>query len=276
MDERQEVAGRFFVARRDSTIMLDAVDKAFNLVAAAVLFPQQSPGNGASRPGGNDGRAAAGLDFRDELVTVVPLVGDQVVRLVVGQQPGSLGHVVGLSRREDQFDRPPRRFHGDVQLGAEPAARSPEGLVLAPFFLAPAACWWARMTVESSISDSRSGSCQTCRSRAQTPRSDQRLKRWKTEFHFPNRSGRSRQGVPVLAIHRTALMKPRLSAAVRPGSPGFPGRRSLIFSHCSSEISCRRTAVFLHERPPRSIPGPHHGGRIGWGRGISEINVNRT
>jgi hypothetical protein len=149
-------------------------------------------------------------------------------------------------------------------------------LIVAPFFLAPAACWWARMTVESSIRHSRSGSCQTRNRRSHTPRLHQRLNRWKTEFHSPKRSGKSRHGAPVLAIHKTALMKPRLSSAVRPGSPGLPGSRSLILRHCLSEISCRRTAAFLRELTNRSVPGPGYAKKIGNGLGIAKINVNRT
>gem|GEM_PF-4447574 len=52
----------------------------------------------------------------------------------------------------------------------------------------------------------------------QTPLRAQRLKRWNAEFQFPNRSGKSRQGTPVLAIQKMALRKSRLSA-VTPGSP---------------------------------------------------------
>ena len=276
MDEPQEVSGGFFVAGGDSTKMFDAVDKAFDLVAAAVLSAQQASRDGASGPRRDHGGAAAVADLLDELVAVVPFVRDQVARFVIRQQPHRLSHIVRLSGRHGQFDRTPLGLNGQVQLGAESATRPTEGLVLAPFFLAPAACWWARMTVESSIRHSRSGSCQACKRRPHTPRLDQRLNRWKTEFHAPNRSGRSRHGAPVRAIHKTALMKPRLSSAVCPGSPGLPGTQSLILFHCSSETSCRRIAVFLREPPQRSIRGPCYARKIGEDIGIGKMNVNRT
>ena len=51
-------------------------------------------------------------------------------------------------------------------------------------------------------------------------------------------------------------MKWRLSVADRPGSPGLPGSKFLIFVHCSSEISCCRTALFLHKRTRRFLREP--------------------
>ncbi len=114
MNESQEVSSGFFVAGGDSTKMLDAVYEAFDLVAAAVLSAQQASRDCASRPRGDHRRAAAAFDLADERVAVVPFVRDQVMGIVFGQQAGSLGHVVGLSRREAQFDWTPRRFHGDV------------------------------------------------------------------------------------------------------------------------------------------------------------------
>lgn len=65
-----------------------------------------------------------------------PLSAIKLMGMVFGQQAGSLGHIVRLSRREAQFDWTPSRIHGD-----EFAARTAEGFVVAPFFLAPAACW---------------------------------------------------------------------------------------------------------------------------------------
>lgn len=254
--------------------MLDTIDKAFDSISAAVLPAQQASRDRASGPRWDHGRAAPFANLRDEVVAVVAFIRDQVAGIMVAQQTGSLGHVMVLSGRNDQFDRSPRCLDGDVQLGSESAARAAEGLVLAPFFLAPAACWWARMTVESSIRHSRSGSCQACKRRSHTPRLAHRLNRWNTEFHSPKRSGKSRHGAPVLAIHKTALIKQRLSSAVRPGSLGLPGRRFLILCHCWSEISCRRTAPFLHEPLRRSVPGSSYAQKIGAGNEISLMNVN--
>jgi len=88
------------------------------------------------------------------------------------------------------------------------------------------------------------GSFQTFRTLAHAPRMHQRLNRRKTEFHLPNRSGRSRQGAVVRANYRTAFVNRRLSSALL-------GNRSLILFQASSVISCRRFIGFL--------PGPNQG-----------------
>src|SRR5215470_18139459 len=88
------------------------------------------------------------------------------------------------------------RIDGDVNLCAQAAARSANGLFLSPPF-APAACWCARMMVASIITCSKSGSSpKTLKRLSQMPFFDQRLNRTKTLFQGPNGSGRSRQGAP--------------------------------------------------------------------------------
>src|SRR4051794_24594022 len=53
-------------------------------------------------------------------------------------------------------------------------------------------------------------------------------------FQFPNKGGRSRQGLPVRAIHSTASTNRRLFLPLRPGSPGLPRQRGSIFAHWAS------------------------------------------
>ena len=71
-----------------------------------------------------------------------------------------------------------------------------------PFFAAPAASWWARITVLSRMSRSKSRSFSFSKTCSKMPLADQRASRLQTELQFPKRSGRSRQGAPVLAIQR--------------------------------------------------------------------------
>ena len=70
--------------------------------------------------------------------------------------------------------------------------------------------------------------------------------RLKTVFQWPNVAGKSRQGLPVRAIHNTASIKRRLSAPLRPGSDGFPRQCGSIFAHWASVSTYR------------SIPGLKH------------------
>src|SRR5262249_54329776 len=88
-----------------------------------------------------------------------------------------------------------------------------------------------RMTLESKINHSRSGSRNSRKIRSQIPLRAHRSNRLHTEFQLPNRSGRSRHWAPVFAIQRTASTKRRLSPGlvavrgqeVRPARGQVPG-----------------------------------------------------
>ncbi len=73
------------------------------------------------------------------------------------------------------------------------------------FLGAPAACWWARTDVESTLtfqsrSLSASAAAWTCwRSLSQVPSADHSKCRLWTVFHGPKRSGSSRHCTPVLS-----------------------------------------------------------------------------
>src|SRR5271157_391123 len=82
---------------------------------------------------------------------------------------------------------------------------------------------------------SKSGSSDNAaKIRSNTPLSAHRRKRFHTEDHLPNASGRSRHGAPARIIHNTASTNRRLSAPDRPGSPSLPGKRGAIRSHWAS------------------------------------------
>jgi hypothetical protein len=102
------------------------------------------------------------------------------------------------------------------------------------------------MIVPSIITYSKSGSPDNAlKIKSKTPFCAQRRKRRKTEFQFPKADGRSRQGAPVRATHKTASTKSRLSVPLRPGSPSLPGRTGASRSHCASLKTLRSKAI-LH------------------------------
>jgi len=117
-----------------------------------------------------------------------------------------------------------------MNLGAQPAPRAPECL-RAVFFLAPAACWWARATVLSMSSAFKSTPVRTAAMiRCHTPFLSQREKRVYVACQLPNAGSKSRHGLPVRAIHSTASINRRLSFAVTPQSVALPGSTFLIRS----------------------------------------------
>lgn len=105
-----------------------------------------------------------------------------------------------------------------VVLRPEPAARSAKQLIPTLFML-PAACTWARMIVESNITHSKSGACRAAKTVCYTPFFAQGLNCWKTLFHGPKRSGRSRHDAPVRVIYSTVSQNKRLVFAAPPGNP---------------------------------------------------------
>ena len=114
MDEGQEIPCCFVITCGDASEMLEAIDKAFHQVPAAILASQQASGYGASGPRGDHGSTAAEPNFSEQGVAVIALVRDQVARPVVGQQTGSLRYIMILSGRNHQLHRPAGRFDGDV------------------------------------------------------------------------------------------------------------------------------------------------------------------
>src|SRR5882757_535292 len=220
MNKSKEVASRLLVPRRDPPTLLDQVDEPLDLlpllVQMLVILTRDFPI--LLR---RDHRLSL-LPLRrfHDRITVLRLIEDVGTCLVCLDQRFGLGDVGLLTRRQDELDRVAQGIDGDVDLGGKAPTRSAQRLILIyPFFSAPAACWCARTTVLSRISHSRSGSWSVSKTRCHTPLVAQRSNRFQTEFQGPNRSGRSRQGAPVLAIQRTALTKRRLSLAVTPGSP---------------------------------------------------------
>src|SRR6266446_162244 len=252
VNEPQEVAGRLLVPGRNTPVLLDPIDEPLRKVAffikILVILSLENPillrRDHRLRP--------AHFDRQNKIISVIPFICNHRFGIMTFDQRLTLVDIGLLPPGQDELDGVSQPVDGDVQLGPEPAPRAPQRLVGAPFFTAPAACWWARITVLSRISHSRSGSFNSSKIRSQTPLEDQRSNRLQTEFQFPKRSGRSRQGAPVLAIQRTALTKRRLSEAVTPGSSTWPGRKSLMRSQCSSAISWRRMVECSVGAKPRN------------------------
>ncbi len=186
---------------------------------------------------------------------VVPFVCDHGRERQAVDQRFRLRHIGRLTRRQDQPDRQSQPVHCGVDLGAEPASAAAQLLIglasgAVRFFLAPAAQGWARITVESRISHSTSGSCNTSNTAIQTPFRVQRSNRLQMEFPLPKRSGKSRHGAPVRAIHSTASKNRRLPLLTRLGSPARTGKRDSIRTQSASEIAWRHSMESLpcHER----------------------------
>jgi hypothetical protein len=84
-----------------------------------------------------------GADLRDrgtKAIRIEAHVGEQVFEGKAADQAFSLANVVDLACGQDEADGIAEGVDADVDLGAQPAARTPDRLIFAPPFLAPAAC----------------------------------------------------------------------------------------------------------------------------------------
>jgi hypothetical protein len=170
-------------------------------------------------------------DGLTERLGIIAFVTEDMMGWQIGDQGFGLGDVTDLPRREDEPQGVAQSIDDCVDLGGQPAPRAADRASFRPPFL-PAACWCARTIVESIMMYSKSGSSAiAANNRSQTPSLDHREKRTKTLFQLPKLSGRSRQGTPVLASQSIASTNKRLSAPVRPGSLGLPGKCGRIRSH---------------------------------------------
>ena len=156
--------------------MLELAKVAFDDVALAVESWIDGALDLAVALGRDVGVAAAGADEIDNGLGVVAAVGDQrpgwrepvdqrLDRRLVGCLPG----------RERDPQRQPVLVDQCVDLGAQSATRTADGVILAPF-LPPAACWWARM-IELSIRcmDAGDPADSASNTRTHTPAFAQRL-----------------------------------------------------------------------------------------------------
>ena len=168
------------------------------------------------------------------MICIIGLVRPHSIGLEFFNQRLCMRNVANLPTTEQIAQWIAQRIDCSMDFGTQPAPGASKRLI-ACFFWAPAACWWALTTVLSIMSASKSRSTpNTLMMASQRPRLHHRLKRVYVVCQFPNSAGRSRQGAPVRAIHRTASINRRLSAAVTPLSLALPGSIASILAHFSS------------------------------------------
>src|SRR5260370_15519282 len=170
----------------------------------------------------NHNLGAALVEVGDDVVAVEGLVGDQRAELDALDQRRHADGIEALSRQQHESDEIAQSVGEGQDFGRHAPLGAADGLALSPPF-APCPCRWTLTMVASTMAYSMSGSSETTsKSRLKTSAFTQSRKRTKTEFHLPNQGGRSRQGLPVRATHKTPSTNNRLSCPLRPGSVTFP------------------------------------------------------
>src|SRR5216683_4542056 len=202
----------------------------------------------------NHDLGAALVEVGDDVVAVEGLVGDQRAELDALDQRRHADGIEALPRQQHESDEIAQSVGEGQDFGRHAPLGTADGLAPSPPF-APCPCRWTLTMVASTMAYSMSGWSETASKRClKTSPLTQSRYRLKTVFHGPNKGGRSRQGLPVRAIHNTASTNRRLSSPLRPGSDFLPRQWGSIFAHWASLSTYR------------SIPSlrPHVPGRSEW------------
>ena len=132
-----------------------------HLVAFSVDRPVERPRGSLVCPARDRDADAPPPQVRPDLPAAVALVAHDALRPQPRTPPPRSfdrpllhqlregGRLMALTRREDEGYGLAIALDADMDFGAEAALAPAEGLRLWVPFFAPAACWWARMTVAS-------------------------------------------------------------------------------------------------------------------------------
>lgn len=239
----------FLVSSGNTPKLFELVEEALNQIArfvtVSVIFTQRY----AIGSRGDDRFSACSLDPLNQRIAVIAFIRKHSLRVrCFFKQFSHLSNVCLLRAGQGKPDGIAEDINDAVYFGSKSAARTTQSL-RAVFFLTPAACWWARIAMLSSMTSSKSRSwLSTSDRRFQTPFLVQRANRVTVECQFPSSEGKSRHGAPVRPIHNTASINKRLSRAVTPQSLAFPGSKGAIRAHCAS----RSTKRFIIPTPSAS------------------------
>jgi hypothetical protein len=256
VDHGSEARVGLLVARGDAPKFLEPLEAVLDEVPPFIHLGVMGDRRFAIRFGGDYGKRSALMQFGTQGIVVEGLVGDKCGDINACDERLSADAVVPLAGKKNEADEVAQGVDERDDLGRQAATRFADRLILSPPF-APVACRWTLTIVPSMRAYSKSGSFESrLNNRSNTPFSANRRKRWKTEFHFPNISGRSRQGAPTRAIQSTPSKKSRLSAADRPGSPTLPGKSDAMRAHCSSLKTRRSMASSISGSRESELPCP--------------------
>lgn len=140
MDERQIIAGSFFVPRRNSSVVLDAVDKPLHQVAKLVLSLAVATLGLAVAAGRNHRFRLTLMHGIHEFIRIIAFIRNHRLRLMLPEKLFRPHDVVLLAGAKAELQRLSLCVYGQVQFCAESAAAAAERFVGRPFFGEPAAC----------------------------------------------------------------------------------------------------------------------------------------
>ena len=160
------MSSEFLIARGDTAELFELIKASLDEVTGLITMTIIVAWRSSIRARGNNRFGRVGLNLLHQGITVIAFIGgvpslsrgdDGLGIGRHGQQGIGLTHVGLFGACQGESDRVTQRINDAVNLGSETARRAAQSL-RAVFFLAPAACWWARTAVLSIITSSSSRS----------------------------------------------------------------------------------------------------------------------
>jgi len=199
MNPGEEVSGGLVIAGGDGPELLELANEILDEMACFVqLFVKISLLLAIAL-----GRDHRGLPRRQErldhtLIGIEGFVGQHGICFHLRQERVGALQIMRLTTGQEERKRVAQRVDREMDFCAQPTFAAPDRLIFAVFFWAPALCWWARTMVLSIMAYSLSASAASISNIFfQTPLLAQRENRVWIFIGSPNRSGRSRQGIPA-------------------------------------------------------------------------------
>ena len=238
VDHGGETLVGFVAAQGDAFELFDLAEEVLDQMAPFVDFRVDVERAFASGTLGDDDFGAAFVQVCDNPIRIKCFVGNEAAELDILDQRRDADCVVALPRQQDEADQIAEGVRERQNLARQAALGLAYGLAyglaLSPPF-APCPWRWTLTMVASTMAHSMSGSSETAsKIRLKTSAFTQSRNRLNAVFHLPKWDGRSRQGLPVRAIHNTASRNNRPSLPVRPGSLALPRQCGSIFAHWAS------------------------------------------
>lgn len=247
MNDGVEALVGFVGSHGDAFEFLEFTEEVLDQMTPFVHFGIERNRLGSARMLGDDNLGAALVEIGNDAIAVEGLVGDQSAEGEAVDERFDADRIETLARQQDKAHEITEGVGKCQDFGCHASLGAADGLALSPPF-APWPWRWTLTMVASTMAYSMSGSSeQASKSRMKTSAFTQLRYRVKTLFQLPKRAGRSRQGLPVRVIHRTASMKRRLSPPLRPGSIGLPRQCGSIFAHWAS-VSTKRSIQSLNHK----------------------------
>ena len=150
-DNGKVVSSGLLEAGGDAAELLELAEAALDQMALRAEVLVEGVLAGAGRVVGDDSDRALGGDRLGPRVGILGGIGHDDLGGQALDQGVSLRIVAALSAGQGEAHGSTQTPDSQVDLGAQATAGAAKGLIFSPPFLAPAACWWARMMVLSPI-----------------------------------------------------------------------------------------------------------------------------